>query len=208
MNGYEQGTQKLSEGAEVHQLEARMSAVETYKAFYSIYGQADFLDTNSRLSCSLLLPGRALYCDESGDAATHVIVREYNDAPWYPSRKMLGATPSQRMIPYDPGSFVVVTSDGDSIDRWHVLAAHGIYDGEIDAVVNQYNSGQETIFMDLKSADSQMRRKLQFNRANSTGTMTLRTGNVGWILDQRATELQMARIMEPVQAIGHIATAS
>ena len=208
MDTQQKNPQLATEEFAVHQLESRMSAVETYQAFYNLYGQAELLDTNGRLSSEILLADRALYCDESNDASTHLIVRQYNDAVVHPGRRRFLDGQPEHFFPYDSDSFVVVTTDGDTIDRWVVRSAYGIHPGRLDTVLNPYYANRETLYFQLSSPDGQTQRSLQFNRETGSGTMTLPSGNMGWILSEFDTLRQLDRIREQAPSIGHIATAS
>lgn len=204
----EKPSQPTADSGEVHQLESRKSALETYRAFYSIYNQETFLDTNGRMSSDILIGGRALHCDETGDASTHLIIRQYDDAHYFPGRRRFVNGRPEHIFTYDADGFVVVTTNGNTIDRWHVDNAHGIHSGRIDGVVNQYRPELENVHMQLSSADRNTRKELTFNRATGLGTMTLDSKRLGWILGEQDTARQQARIFETAPTIGHIATAS
>lgn len=176
--------------AEVHELDQYRSAEQTYAAFYQLYGGENFQFDDGSTSRYMLLGGQVLHFDAVGndvpqDRSMHMIIRE-KDGVLNPRIQRRGSkkTGFEFTVPYRFDNYLVVSTDGDSIQRWEIKNMLGTYEGHIDPIVNQYRPEKEIIHLGLiaLSEGAQNSIKLEINAAHRTGSAVLGNGRKGWLL--------------------------
>lgn len=195
------------EHASVHTLELRKQPQEVYEAFYNLYGSEEFIDIDGSASHGILINGRVLHDDLSGNRNTHLIVRCREGVMLPAGRRQGQGDRVQHVFPYVAETFIVATTDGKSIDRWQTINAYGIHEGKIDTILNPYRPEREMVQLRLVN-DLGNHAFLKFNMGLGYGMMTLPEDHSGWILDAADSDVERSRVLATASDIGHVATAS
>ena len=81
---------------------------------------------------------------------------------------------------YDPTGFLIVTTDGKSIQQWQATRVYGMHP-RIDAVVQQYVPVLEDLCFDIV-AESGEEARLNLSRNGMAGSLDFGGSQFGWIL--------------------------
>lgn len=189
---------------------------EVYEQFYCIYGADHFVDQEDMRPAmpAPVVDGRVLHFDHPEiSRATHLIVRQKRGISRYVRGQLFEEEPEFSYVSYPEKTFIVATTDGNSITRWHVRSAHGIVNDPPDAEIEDfpynpidrpYEPSVTTFHLDLSDQNGS-RARLVYNSVDGNGTMEI-DGQLGWILDARdsAIEKQVALQQIP-DDVGHAA---
>lgn len=209
MYNQEHKSQLTADGGEVHQLESRKSALETYETFYQLYGE----DALQNYGFSTIL-NRVLHMDETEDRSTHFVIAKA-DVPKRQIREhydRLGVP--AHFIPYKPNDIIVASTDGNLITEYDVVSAYGMYRAHLNDTDSKYDPHYET--MELSLLPSMAVRSInhviraEFNLGTGYGTVAMGERPCGWVLsDQESTRIRNI-ILTPAltQSVGHTAMAS
>lgn len=196
--------------AEIHGLESRRTTPEVYAAFYNLYAGPAYQDGDG-VESSILLGPRVVHIDETQDRSQHLVVRIKEGTRYFQSRRERNGDEVRHYLPYEASGFIVATTDGTGIERWRVQDVHGVHEGLIDGICNQYQPEKETIHMSVVS-ESGNKQKLTFNMATGLGNVNFGQGSLGWILSDLESAHERQRIVPPteeqVARLGHLAVVS
>ena len=192
----------------VHRIESRRSSLETYAAFYELYGGDTFVDMDGSICQDAVIGGRVLHRDNPFDRSMHLIVHEKDGNRRFGSTTRTVKGQPEHTMQYDPSGFVAITTDGVDIQRWQAHSVQGVYIGHLDTVMNPYMPANETLFIGLIATDGAAKANLEFNVGTMAGMMRFSDGGTGWILGERDSQAERARVLEAAAAIGHSAVAS
>lgn len=209
MYNQEHENQLITDGGEVHHLESRKSALETYETFYQLYGQSEL----RQYGFSTIL-NRVLHEDETEDRSTHFVIARA-DAP----RRQIREHYDRHGVPvhyitYKPQDIIVASTDGDLITEYDVVSAYGVYRAHLNHTDSKYDPHNET--MDLSLLPNFAARsihhviKAEFNVATGHGTVAMGERQCGWVLSDQESKRIRDIILTPslTQNVGHAAIAS
>jgi hypothetical protein len=205
MSNPEQESQLTADSGEVHQIESRKSALDTYETFYRLYDNAALQKRGFRA-----ILNRVLHIDETEDRSHHFVVA-HAEVPLLPIRRKYDhkGVPVHH-VPYNPGNIMVASTDGESITEYSVLNAHGTYRAHLNGTTHGYDPIHEKLELSLQADVSKKLITAGFNMATGDGTVHIEGQYCGWIL----SEPESARIREfliprpVISELGHAAIVS
>ena len=188
----------------VTQLHELRSEIETYEAFYRLYGESEV----ERRGFSTIL-SRVLHIDETEDRSIHFVIAHANVAISPIRRQYDSRGTPIHYVPYNAHDIKVVSTDGTSITEYSVLNAYGTYRAHLNSTDHQYNPIHEKVELTLMSAAEGLI-TAKFNMATGDGTVDRGGQPCGWILSDTESTRIREIILTPALAdtLGHTAMAS
>lgn len=164
-----------------------------YMDFYKKYGGVKV--EGERVYPEPVIEGRVIHFDDRENSRdTHIIVRQKRNL----SHAISSADdedPFTRVY-FPEGSFIVATTNGQSIDEWDVLEADGVVPGHFDGVESIYDPTKVLLCFELQRGENE-RATLVYNTDKGDGTLQI-GGELGWILDPHTSKEERILALNPV----------